>query len=420
MGPVLAFTFGTNVRDPDLTRQGFVVEFLSLLTCVAVGFVTTFLGISFVEEGDWPTDEMLSRGKKWNLLVGLAIAIPSGFGVALSVLSKNANSLVGVAISASLLPPAVNSGMCWGFALIGPATKGYFVDVENFVEIGLVSLLLTLVNILSIYLAGVLLFRIKEVAPIVSGNSFWSKDMIQARKFQQRLEKYRSKAGGQAANHLRQGLLDVANKVVPTMEGPVPAAVYGSPAAAAQNLETLSGAPINNLRQNMLTFPRYSESRIRHPTVLEVFGQDANSHPFPTQLGARPTSFGGPAAFGGAGNGTGPMSGTAGGAPPLNAIGGGRRGVRRPSFEPELPSEVVDGLVEEIAVDAAVRGAPVNANTVSQLFGDEFEREDWLSGSERRPRSWGSGASGVGAWIASNLFRVSYRERTRSEEPGGS
>lgn len=37
------------------------------------------------------------------------MAIPSGAGVALAVLGEYTSSLVGVAISASLLPPAVNA-----------------------------------------------------------------------------------------------------------------------------------------------------------------------------------------------------------------------------------------------------------------------------------------------------------------------
>ena len=44
-----------------------------------------------------------------SLWVGILIALPSGAGVALSILGGNAGSLVGVAISASLLPPAVNA-----------------------------------------------------------------------------------------------------------------------------------------------------------------------------------------------------------------------------------------------------------------------------------------------------------------------
>ena len=51
-------------------------------------------------------------------MVGLAIAIPSGVGVAISVLGGNAGSMVGVAISASLLPPAVNTGLFWAMAMI--------------------------------------------------------------------------------------------------------------------------------------------------------------------------------------------------------------------------------------------------------------------------------------------------------------
>ena len=52
---------------------------------------------------------MLSRGHHRSLLDGVLIAVPSGAGVALSVLGGNAASLVGVAISASLLPPGHSS-----------------------------------------------------------------------------------------------------------------------------------------------------------------------------------------------------------------------------------------------------------------------------------------------------------------------
>lgn len=49
------------------------------------------------------------RGVPRGLWVGVFIALPSGIGVALSVLGGNSGSLIGVAISASLLPPAVNA-----------------------------------------------------------------------------------------------------------------------------------------------------------------------------------------------------------------------------------------------------------------------------------------------------------------------
>ena len=49
------------------------------------------------------------RGAARSLYVGVLVAIPSGVGVAFSILGGNVGSLVGVAISASLLPPAVNA-----------------------------------------------------------------------------------------------------------------------------------------------------------------------------------------------------------------------------------------------------------------------------------------------------------------------
>ena len=60
--------------------------------------------------------------------MGLVVAVFSGVGVALSVLGNNTSSLVGVAISASLLPPAVNAGMCWAYAAVGEVVTGLPVD----------------------------------------------------------------------------------------------------------------------------------------------------------------------------------------------------------------------------------------------------------------------------------------------------
>jgi len=67
---------------------------------------------------EWPTNEMLSRGTRTTFLAGFPIAFFSGLGVAVSVLDDQTSSLVGVAISASLLPPAVNCGKYLTFILL--------------------------------------------------------------------------------------------------------------------------------------------------------------------------------------------------------------------------------------------------------------------------------------------------------------
>merc|ERR1712121_356886 len=81
---------------------------------------------------NWPTIEMASRTGWSCLVVGGAIAVPSGVGVAISVLGGNSGSMVGVAISASLLPPAVNTGLYWAMALMSSAFNDSFhQDFKN-------------------------------------------------------------------------------------------------------------------------------------------------------------------------------------------------------------------------------------------------------------------------------------------------
>merc|ERR1719150_2550970 len=87
---------------------------------------------------DTPLDEQLafginkqisSRGVWSALLWGAGIAAPSGVGVALGVSSDQVSALIGVAISAALLPPIVNSGLCLASAMVFWITPKYPVDV---------------------------------------------------------------------------------------------------------------------------------------------------------------------------------------------------------------------------------------------------------------------------------------------------
>ena len=66
---------------------------------------------------------MLGRTGWSCLVVGVFIAVPSGVGVALAVLGGNQAGGVGVAISASLLPPAVNTGLLFAMSLISSVVQ---------------------------------------------------------------------------------------------------------------------------------------------------------------------------------------------------------------------------------------------------------------------------------------------------------
>ncbi|KAJ8949753.1 hypothetical protein NQ318_005076 [Aromia moschata] len=113
-------------------------------------------------------------GELRSLWVGCLIALLSGAAVALGILSDNIASLVGVAISTSLTPPAVNAGLFWSLASVyyfkGNETTRYnLLTQTNYYSkhcatelfaLGAVSICLTFVNIVCIYLAAILVFKV--------------------------------------------------------------------------------------------------------------------------------------------------------------------------------------------------------------------------------------------------------------------
>ena len=183
----------------------------------------------------WPTREMVGRGELRSLWVGVLVAVPSGAGVALSVLGGNAGrcchsterechiqyynsgSLVGVAISASLLPPAVNAGFFWCLSMLIAISQGsirmygqvvtipgndtiiyseyehQYTDnqaLEAFI-LGVISLALTFLNIICIIITGIAILRLKEVTPDKipqTFSEFWKTDVKSRRGKYNRLE----------------------------------------------------------------------------------------------------------------------------------------------------------------------------------------------------------------------------------------
>ncbi|GAB0095325.1 uncharacterized protein DMENIID0001_106910 [Sergentomyia squamirostris] len=203
MGPIVATIFGTVIKDRQLTKLGVTNELVGILLALLVGFffgvvVCISRGYYGLQEG--LTSEMLSRCELHSLVVGILIALPSGAAVAIGILGENAGSLAGVAISASLLPPAVNSGFLWAVAafynLAGQEADSRFVNLvktaqysdDEFTELILqatVSLGVTITNVISIFLMGILILRVKEVAPMVTKNhtQFWKHDIKIARDY---------------------------------------------------------------------------------------------------------------------------------------------------------------------------------------------------------------------------------------------
>ncbi|XP_064486468.1 uncharacterized protein LOC135398867 [Ornithodoros turicata] len=232
MGPIMAITFGIRIRDRSLIKVGLRTELLGLFLCLTFGF---FFGIIMSYWGDiegkggwspntWPNSEQTARGQWRSLWVGGLVALPSGAGVAMAILGGNSACLVGVAISASLLPPSINCGTLWSLSLMKvfkslsqdpvnvtvpiPGTSltkvvttypafiahsdfnAYYFDNANMHKecavMAINSFGLTVVNILCIIIAGTVFLKIKEIAPEASmprTHRFWKNDIKVARDY---------------------------------------------------------------------------------------------------------------------------------------------------------------------------------------------------------------------------------------------
>lgn len=203
MGPIVAATFGTVIKDRKLQIFGVVNELYGIAVVTLVGFIGGFIFClvdpRFGDDGSGMTNEMVSRSLIHSVIIGIFVAIPSGIAVAIGILGDNFGSLAGVAISASLLPPAVNTGLMFAFAIIykifesdetrfATLIKSSVYSDHQSIELavmGAISMCVTLTNVISIYIMGIVFLKVKEVAPNVPENvrQFWRHDIKIARDY---------------------------------------------------------------------------------------------------------------------------------------------------------------------------------------------------------------------------------------------
>ncbi len=174
MGPILAFSLGAVIRDRRLVVTGLMNEALGLAIAIIMGVIMGAVLLPWSQIPPiWPTEEMWVRGFIGWVIVGMVVAAASGAGVALAVTRGEISSLVGVAIAASLMPPAVNAGMNFIYATWGPMVFPGLVNTLFHLGMAGMSLLLVFVNILFINLVAMGVFVLKRVAPIKSKSIFW-------------------------------------------------------------------------------------------------------------------------------------------------------------------------------------------------------------------------------------------------------
>lgn len=132
LGPLLAFSFGSAIGNPQLMRQ----SAQTALAGLGAGFLTAFaLGATI--DVNLESSELLSR-----TVLGLdsvALALASGAAAALSVLTGISSVLVGVMVAVAILPPSVAVALLLGAGEMSLATRAFALLATNIICVNLAS-----------------------------------------------------------------------------------------------------------------------------------------------------------------------------------------------------------------------------------------------------------------------------------------
>ncbi|RMG35100.1 MAG: TIGR00341 family protein [Methanobacteriota archaeon] len=145
MGPIALTSLGALLPGSGLLRKGIIAEVFGIVATVLVGY---FVGIiAHIDQVDPLPQEIMSRANLNQVVI--IFAVVSGFAAGL-IISKGSNiSIVGVAIAASLAPPA--------------AAIGLFL-AANKISLALNATTLLMMNILAINLACSVMFFVFGLA----------------------------------------------------------------------------------------------------------------------------------------------------------------------------------------------------------------------------------------------------------------
>jgi uncharacterized hydrophobic protein (TIGR00271 family) len=228
MGPLLAITFGLLTFDCRLLCKGVWAEVFGTILTVLVGALCGAVLAPVSQEYHWPTSAMVERGNWKALYSGLIFAIASGIAVGSAVSSGGINSLVGVAISASLLPPIVNSGMCIAFAYVADwvfkhdycwglngrqsCNKLSKTDRGLYWDIAVISGALFAINVVVIIFVCLCMFKIQSLGDFERMNLQWWLDLPIV---QERLERREEVELSHSVSSGRRGSGQFANFFMP-------------------------------------------------------------------------------------------------------------------------------------------------------------------------------------------------------------
>ncbi|NVM27620.1 MAG: TIGR00341 family protein [Candidatus Helarchaeota archaeon] len=137
LGPIVGSSLGTVTSNRKILKRGLFTEFVGLTISIMVGLLLGFLfyyvGVlsngEFEKEFGGRLSEMFLRTNATLADFGLGIA--SGIAAGLCFVSGIATALVGVAVAASLMPPAANVGLLLSMGEFGLAVGSLWILLIN-------------------------------------------------------------------------------------------------------------------------------------------------------------------------------------------------------------------------------------------------------------------------------------------------
>lgn len=169
MGPILGIAFGLFIGDAKMMWKSIRTELVGVGLTFVVGMFSAWINLIDYDVSMPMTQQMSSRAVAIGLVAGAVVASPSGVGVALSVANTNVNSLVGVAISAALLPPIVNSGLLLVYAMHRDVRAD--LTAKTWYRGSAISLGLFFMNWALIFIFSLITFFVKGMRPDVRPES---------------------------------------------------------------------------------------------------------------------------------------------------------------------------------------------------------------------------------------------------------
>ncbi|UJG44635.1 MAG: TIGR00341 family protein [Candidatus Heimdallarchaeum endolithica] len=160
LGPIALAVIGTLLPKNVYSKKAFLAEFIGLTTCLVIGLL---VGLIIPLEN--LTNQITIRTSPG--IPDIVFAIVSGLAAGIFIIRGESTNIVGVAVAASLCPPATNVGVLL-------AKQEWWMALGSFV--------LLILNVFSIYAACALIFWITQ--SFVRGGS------ISERQFKKITQKY--------------------------------------------------------------------------------------------------------------------------------------------------------------------------------------------------------------------------------------